>query len=224
MNNIRFSFVVFLFLLALVVVLFDGCAQREYKPMVIVNVPGPSGHSSLIEQSAAPLELCATSGVLIATGLDSNDDKSLNTEEISQTSVVCNGSNGRDGVNGSDGSSGQDGTNGNDGINGVDGQAGRDGTNGTDGNDGSNGVDGHDAPPTSFSPVGIINPCGDAVNIYDEVFIKLANGMILASFSDNANRKNTRFSVLIPGIYQTTDGDNCVFTLDNQGNLTNEHH
>lgn len=94
--------------------------------------------------------------------------------------------------------------------------------NGTNGTDGANGSD---APSTPFTPVSIINPCGDKPAVYDEIFLKLANGTILASFSDNADGKNTRFSVLTPNTtYRTTDGDNCVFTIDANGNVTNESH
>ena len=98
------------------------------------------------------------------------------------------------------------------------------GSNGQDGQDGQNGSDGADAPPTPFTPVGIVDPCGDAPGVYDEVFVKLQNGTLLASFSENANGKNTRFSVLTPGTYVTTDGDNCVFTVTAGGSITGENH
>jgi hypothetical protein len=86
-----------------------------------------------------------------------------------------------------------------------------------------NGVDGQTPPMPSLTPVAILNPCGDAPSIYDEVFLKLADGTILASFSDTASGQNTRFSVLTPGTYTTTDGNHCTFTVDGSGNLTNEH-
>lgn len=89
---------------------------------------------------------------------------------------------------------------------------------------GNDGAVGQDAPPTQFTPTGLVNPCGDAPGIYDEVFIKLANGTLIASFSDNANGNNTRFSVLTTGTYQTTDGDGCTFSVDGSGNITNESH
>lgn len=94
-----------------------------------------------------------------------------------------------------------------------------DGADGNDGVDGQDGSDGADAPPTAFSPVGLIDPCGDAPGIYDEVFLQLANGMILASFSSNASGLNTRFSVLIPGNYVTTDGSNCHFSVNSSGQV-----
>lgn len=98
------------------------------------------------------------------------------------------------------------------------------GHNGTNGSNGHDGADGHDAPPTPFTPVALLNPCGDAPGVYDEVFLKLQNGTILASFSDNANGDNTRFAVVTPGTYQTTDGDHCVFTINASGTFTYENH
>lgn len=79
---------------------------------------------------------------------------------------------------------------------------------------------GTDAASSPFSPAEFIDPCGDAPGVYDEVLIKLANGMIVASFSDNANGKNTRLSVLVPANYVTTDGSNCSFSVDAAGAVT----
>ena len=83
---------------------------------------------------------------------------------------------------------------------------------------------GENAPPTPFSPVALLEPCGDAPGIYDEVLLRLSNGTVLASFSDNAAGANTRFSLLGAGTYTTTDGDSCTFTLDSSGNLTYQSH
>lgn len=85
--------------------------------------------------------------------------------------------------------------------------------NGTPGADGAAGAPGTDAI------VQIIDPCGDAPGIYDEVILKLSNGTLLASFSDNANGNNTRFSVLTAGNYTTTDGSNCHFTVNANGTI-----
>ncbi len=92
------------------------------------------------------------------------------------------------------------------------------------GANGSNGTNGVDAPPTLFTPVGLVDPCGDKPGVYDEVFLKLSNGLLLASFSDSASGQNTRFSVIVAGSYVTTDGSGCNFTVDGSGNLTNEHY
>lgn len=77
---------------------------------------------------------------------------------------------------------------------------------------------------TQFSIVGIVDPCGDAPGIHDEVFLRLADNSLLASFSDNMDGTNTRFVVIDPGSYQTTDGDNCSFTIDAGFNIINENH
>lgn len=87
-----------------------------------------------------------------------------------------------------------------------------------------NGANGEDGATAPYTPVGFVNPCGDAPGIWDEVFIRLANNMLLASFSDNIHGENTRLSVLVPGNYMTTDGDHCTFTVDGSWNITNENH
>lgn len=89
---------------------------------------------------------------------------------------------------------------------------------------GTNGIDGASAAPSAFTPVTLLNPCGDAPGIYDEVFMKLSNGTVLVSFSDDWTGHNTRLSVITPGTYQTTDGDNCIFTINVSGNFTYENH
>lgn len=90
--------------------------------------------------------------------------------------------------------------------------------------DGEAGEDGEDAPPTAYTVVEIVDPCGDAPGIYDEVFMRLQNGLLIASFSDNANGKNTRFAVIGQGSYITTDGSMCYFSIDSNNQLYNEHY
>lgn len=87
--------------------------------------------------------------------------------------------------------------------------------NGNAGARGERGNDGAQGPQGQQAVLEIIDPCGDAANIYDEVLLRLGDGTLLASFSDNSNGKNTRFSVLPPGSYVTTDGSNCMFSVDN---------
>lgn len=103
-----------------------------------------------------------------------------------------------------------------DGEVGAKGDTGEDGEQGLQGNQGVagvNGTNGLDAD-TTYSVVEIVDPCGQQhPNGYDEVILKLGNGQYLASFSDNANGLNTRFGVLPPGNYRTTDGTNCNFTI-----------
>lgn len=93
-----------------------------------------------------------------------------------------------------------------------------------DGTSGQDGQDGQDAPPTPYTVVGLVDPCGDKPGVYDEVFLRLANGQLIASFSDNSNGLNTRFSVIGPGNYVTTDGSHCYFSVDSNNQLINEHY
>lgn len=66
----------------------------------------------------------------------------------------------------------------------------------------------------------ILDPCGNAAGIYDEVLLKLSDGKILASFSDNSSGKNTRFSIIPAGSYVTTDGSSCRFEVNASGNVS----
>ncbi len=81
------------------------------------------------------------------------------------------------------------------------------------------GQDGSDAPPSPFTPTEVVDPCGDTANVFDEVLLRLADGTLLASFSDDANGRNTRFARLVAGTYQTTDGSGCVFTVGADGSI-----
>lgn len=92
---------------------------------------------------------------------------------------------------------------------------------GANGQNGAQGPAGQDAPPTPYTPVGLVNPCGDAPGIADEVFIEMANGTLVASYGTG---NSVRFAVLTPGSYITTDGDNCTFTINANGELENESH
>lgn len=101
---------------------------------------------------------------------------------------------------------------------------GNDGTNGVDGQDGADGQDGQDALINGLTIIEIINPCGDAPGVYDEVFLRLSDDTIVSSFSESASGTNTRFSVLSPGSFVTTDGDRCYFTVNSNNDIVNEHH
>lgn len=72
--------------------------------------------------------------------------------------------------------------------------------------------------------VSIKDVCGDAPGKIDEVMLVLSNGKILSSFSDNSNGQNTRFALLSPGNFVTTDGSNCKFTVNNAGQIVNEYY
>lgn len=86
------------------------------------------------------------------------------------------------------------------------------GDTGAAGADGRDGADGQDAELPPYAIVELIDVCG-AQGPHDEVLLRFANGQLLASFSDNTSGKNTRFSLLGPGSYITSDGTNCNFTV-----------
>lgn len=67
-----------------------------------------------------------------------------------------------------------------------------------------------------YDIVGLIDPCGDTPNKYDEVFLRLNDGSIVVYFEDGNNR---RLSVITEGLYKTTDGTSCVFEIDSNGVL-----
>jgi len=94
---------------------------------------------------------------------------------------------------------------------------------GKDGKDGADGTNGQDAAASQYDIVSVLDPCGDTANVVDEVLLKLRNGQTLASFSDSSGGSNTRFSLIGPGNYVTTDGSNCYFTIDADGNMINDH-
>jgi hypothetical protein len=80
---------------------------------------------------------------------------------------------------------------------------------------GAPGQNGKDGVPvqTAYAIMGIVNPCGNQSS-QDEIFLRLADGSLIASFSDDKNGKNTRLSEIFDGVgYTTTDGTNCVFSV-----------
>lgn len=97
---------------------------------------------------------------------------------------------------------------------------GKDGAQGPAGQQGAPGANGKDAELPAYAVTQIIDPCGDAPSVVDEVLLKMANGQFLVSFSENASGKNTRLAVLPAGTYITTDGSNCTFTITAGGNVT----
>lgn len=80
-----------------------------------------------------------------------------------------------------------------------------------------NGTDGQDAPPTAYSVVELIDPCGDEPNAFDEVLLRLANGQLMAHYSSDGLQFLT---LLSPGNYVTTDSQKCHFTIDSDMNVS----
>lgn len=116
------------------------------------------------------------------------------------------------------GGKGDPGASGSDGRNGTNGHNGSNGTNGTNG---VNGTDGVDASESAFDIVEAIIPCNLNPSIYKETLLRLRNGSIIASFSAQESGYQTRLITLPDGVYATTDGNGCSFTLQtNNGQRT----
>jgi hypothetical protein len=81
---------------------------------------------------------------------------------------------------------------------------------------GTDGVDGKDAPQSSYMVTEIIDPCG-IQSAYDEVFLRFANGEVLAHYSDGVKQ---HFVLVTPGTWMTTDNTNCIFTVHQDLTLT----
>lgn len=88
--------------------------------------------------------------------------------------------------------------------------------NGTNGSNGANGADGADAPVSAYAPAEVIVPCGNTGS-FSEVLLRLHNGQILVSFSDNTQGAMTRLVLLPDGTYMTTDNTGCQFSLATEG-------
>lgn len=221
-----------------------ACSVTRVDGEVVVECPdgstevierGEDGRSTLLTSIRVKkgLKDCeADSGVIFSYGLDTNADLVLNASEIQKMMFNCDGVAGADGVDGQAGSDGQTGATGEtgaagadgvagvdgaDGVNGVDGQDGVDGQAGVDGAPGQDGADGQDAQLPEFVIVEVIDPCGDAPGIFDEVLLRMKNGQLLAHFASNQLQFIT---VLVPGNYVTTDGSSCHFSVDAQMEIT----
>ena len=147
---------------------------------------GRDGHDLVFQAVDAAPEVCPAGGKTLMMALDINNLGSYSALDPDQQSMtLCNGLNGQNGV---------------------------DGQNGKDGSNGANGQNGHDGLTPAYSPVEPILPCGNTV-AYKEVLLRLSNGQVLASFSDNVNGDMTRLVFLPDGTFMDTDNSNCTFSL-----------
>lgn len=89
----------------------------------------------------------------------------------------------------------------------------RDGQNGTDGTNGADGINGLDG-----GQIEVIDPCGAQSAIgFDEVLLRLPNKAIVVYLQYNGSEY---LAQLKKGIeYSTTDGTQCRFTIDDQGQV-----
>jgi len=167
----------------------------------------------------ADLMQCPSGGSVLISGLDSNASDALDDSEITDITPICNGINGVNALvevvnvssceaGGYTILTGQD-LNADSFLNPTEVKSSVEVCNGLD---------------AKQSSVELIDPCGDKLGIYDEIILRLENGTLLSSFSDNTSGKNTRFSVLTEGRYMTSDGSKCFFSVDINGNIINEHY
>jgi hypothetical protein len=196
-----------------------------------VGPQGPAGHSSIVltQPIFAGNTVCPTGGSQIITALDANDDGLVQAAEIKSSSVVCNGLNGTDGLNGHNALVGAVS------LSVSDPTCSNGGTlflAGTDLNDDGvlqvgetsasfkvcNGVNGTNATVSPLTPTVAIAPCGKNSSPYKEVLLGMYDGSILASFSDDANGKNTRLVLITDGSFQDTDQSGCVFYVSSGTN------
>lgn len=89
------------------------------------------------------------------------------------------------------------------------------GINGLDGSAGRDGIDGRDAT-SAYVFTEIVDPCGEQA-MFDEVLFKMANGQVLALYY---SKKQSFLTVVDPGVYTTTDGTECTFTVHADGKVT----
>lgn len=97
-----------------------------------------------------------------------------------------------------------------------DGKIGNPGAPGSDGNKGDKGDDGAtgpQGPKGDDAQLQVIDPCGDAPGIIDEVVIKMPDGSFLALLTANLSGDYSRLALLPDGSYVTSDGSNCLFSI-----------
>lgn len=75
---------------------------------------------------------------------------------------------------------------------------------------------GESAPVSAYAPAEVIVPCANTGS-FSEVLLRLHNGQVLVSFSNNTEGSMTRLTLLPDGTYMTTDNTGCVFTLSTEG-------
>ena len=191
------------------------------KEVTVINRQGVDGISLVSETGVLyPNTACASGGSILSLYKDLNRDGrvTLGVDTLENIIIVCNGKDGADGDDGQRGLAGADGAKGDTGAAGTNGAKGDTGAIGSTGANGAAGVSG------TNSIMDIIDlrhtVCGLPTVNFSEVIIKLADGRMLSSFSDNDSGKNTRFTILVPGItYSTTDGNSCRFRITANGNV-----
>ena len=118
------------------------CDGRALQKLDIVGAAGADGSSWLVALSQATARDCASGGVLIHVGPDSNKSGGLEVAEVKATQAVCNGTPGPQGESGIPGTPGEQGA------------AGPPGADGMNGDDGKNALIATSPAPASACPGG----------------------------------------------------------------------
>jgi hypothetical protein len=229
------------YLLALTVLpLTLGCTRVEHVSIPVTDKPTEQGAAIVpgISVTPATSQQCVAGGVVYEIFVDENRNGAREVSEtITSEQIICSG------VNGTNGSSGANGhsvvfqtvaapldvctAGGTTIVMAIDvtdighyvvdlpNQQSMTLCNGTNGADGANGTNGTNAPLPSYSPADAIQPCGDRA--YGEVLLRLHNGQVLASLSNDTGGTMTRLSFITDGTYMTTDTQSCQFSLATNG-------
>lgn len=142
----------------------DGEVAENQTKYACNGGKGADGHDALTKVSDEPKgSNCKNSnGVKIETGLDSNDNGVLDTDEVTGTQYICNGKNGPQGQQGEKGDQGAPGVNGTDGKDGDQGEKGDQGPKGDQGEQGETGATGEAGKNGSTSLVSVVDePAGE---------------------------------------------------------------
>lgn len=208
-----------------------GCTDRVETVPVIAPPnsekisDAPVGQS--VEVRSAAVEECQTGGIVYVVYIDVNVSGSFDEEDsIIKQFAVCNGTNGANGSDGKDGNGVAFAV-----VNASAEQCPSGGSTilmATDvGNTGVYDVNasnqqsmticnGQNAVAPAYTPVEPIYACGNNV-AYKEVLLRLSNGQVLGSVSDNTSGKMTRLAFLTDGNFVNTDNSGCNFSLSTSG-------
>jgi len=214
-----------LFLMGLLLVLNPfGCTDRVETVPVIAAPDSQKVSDAPVGQSvdvrAATSEECSSGGMVYTVYIDVNLSASLEEEDsVIKKYNICNGTNGSNGQKGNgvafavvSASIEQCPTGGSTILMATD-----------VGNTGVYDVmaanqqsmticNGQNATVPGYTPVEPIYACGNNV-AYKEVLLRLSNGQVLGSFSDNVEGRMTRLAFLPDGNFVNTDNSGCSFSL-----------
>lgn len=182
---------------------FNGCGEDSNERDG--EAAGNSRHAVGIPGPAGPIGPAGNTGAEgVPGGVGADGPRGVTGETGVAGAEGARGPTGIDGAAGAVGPAGPNGVNGTNGVNGIDGAT---------GSPGPSGAAGSNAPPTDYTIVELIDPCGDGPG-YDEVLLQLANGQLMAHYAGGGNLQF--LTVIGPGNYSTTDSQACSFTVDSE--------